>query len=238
VSVAIPASQTTERPTEIESRIPTTSAVKAKKALVTGHAWFSDDWQVKVVSGQLPSQGEKSVGDSAPASFDTDHICVAIEASGNAIVAEPQTQATAPIALTPADQPIVICELALSPHENSQAVSEVKSVKSRSADEQSFSDLEDLLQNRLPIDLCQTQLPLRVALFGKPAGPRRLRIDAAHAAMPAPHVNLSPDQRREQPVATTSAASTHTVATHMQSDIESSGSLDRALHFLQERTES
>ena len=63
-----------------------------------------------------------------------------------------------------------------------------KSVKALSADEQSFSDLEDLLQNRLPIDLCETQLPLRVALFGKPAGPRRLRIDAAHTAIPAPHM--------------------------------------------------
>ncbi|MEJ7592680.1 MAG: hypothetical protein WKF77_14110 [Planctomycetaceae bacterium] len=114
-----------------------------------------------------------------------------------------------------------------------ETVCEVAAVKSLKEDEQSRSDLEDLLQNRLPIDLCETQLPLRVALFGKPAGPRRLRIDAAHSAVPAPHMNLSSEKRREPPVATTSAA-----AAHMPTAADSSGSLDRALHFLQERKES
>lgn len=48
-------------------------------------------------------------------------------------------------------------------------------------------DLEDLIQNRLPIQLCQADLPLRVTLFGRPAGPRRLRIDNAHKELAAPH---------------------------------------------------
>ena len=100
-------------------------------------------------------------------------------------------------------------------------------------DNAGFSDLEDLLQNRLPIDLFETQLPLRVVLFGKPAGPRRLRIDAAHATVPAPHMNSAANTRREQPVAATTAAAPHT-----QTVVDSSGSLDRALHVLQERTES
>ena len=114
----------------------------------------------------------------------------------------------------------------------------IPSSKILSADEQGFSDLEDLLQNRLPIDLCKTQFPLRIALFGKPAGPRRLRIDAAHPAVPAPHINLSSDKRREQPAAPTTVAAGHTPDTHTQTAADSSGSLDRALHFLQERTES
>ncbi len=97
--------------------------------------------------------------------------------------------------------------------------------------ESSFSDLEDLLQNRLPIDLCETQLPLRVALFGKPLGPRRLRIDAAHTAVPSPHMNLAADKPREVPVAATVSRTSEAP----NSD-STAGSLDRALHFLQERT--
>ena len=237
-SFAMAVSQTAESLTKIESAIRTTSAVPATKALVAGHEWFSGDWNGKVVSDELPSQVETSAGDSAAASSGTNHNDVAIEASENAIVGESDTEAETRIVSTVADQPIVISELALSPDEHSPAVSEMKSMKSLSADEQSFSDLEDLLQNRLPIDLCETQLPLRVALFGKPAGPRRLRIDAAHGAIPAPHMNLSSDKRREQPVAAANAAAAHAAATHTQSDVEASGSLDRALHFLQERTES
>jgi hypothetical protein len=106
-----------------------------------------------------------------------------------------------------------------------------------------FEDLEDLLQNRLPIDLCTTQLPLRVALFGKPAGPQRLRIDAAHSAIPAPHMTTTAEKRREQPVAVTTAATSQmrdssAPASQKQQDAVAPGSLDRALHFLQERTES
>jgi|GEM_PF-1015246 len=101
----------------------------------------------------------------------------------------------------------------------------------QTATENSFSDLEDLLQNRLPIDLCETQLPLRVALFGKPLGPRRLRIDAAHTAVPDPHMNLTADRRRE--VSVVAAASQASEAPNAD---ETAGSLDRALHFLQERT--
>jgi len=100
-------------------------------------------------------------------------------------------------------------------------------------DDRSFSDLEDLLQNRLPIDLSEAQLPLRVVLFGKPAGPKRLRIDAAHSTVPAPHMNSGAHTRREQPVAATT-----TPAPHRQTVADSTDSLDRALHFLQERTES
>ncbi|MDA1231131.1 MAG: hypothetical protein O2856_10180, partial [Planctomycetota bacterium] len=94
-----------------------------------------------------------------------------------------------------------------------------------------LADLEDLLQNRLPIVLCEAQMPLRISLFGKPTGPRRLRIDAAHTTVPAPHRSLSAEKRRVPPVATVAAAALGPTDT-------TSGGLDRALHFLQERTES
>ena len=99
-------------------------------------------------------------------------------------------------------------------------------------DQSEMSDLEDLLQNRLPIDLCEAKLPLRIALFGTPTGPRRLRIDAAHKTVPPPHVNLTGDKRREQQTAVTASSVPNQAAE------VSSGGLDRALHFLQERTES
>jgi len=127
-------------------------------------------------------------------------------------------------------------QVAIESSENA-IVSAVESVKTLSCDAQSFSELEDLLQNRLQIELCETQLPLRVALFGKPAGPRCLRIDAAHATIPAPHMNRSPDKRREQTAAATNVAPEHSAVAHTLSGPDSSGSLDRALHLLQQRTD-
>ncbi|MEZ6126117.1 MAG: hypothetical protein R3C49_23560 [Planctomycetaceae bacterium] len=50
------------------------------------------------------------------------------------------------------------------------------------------SELEEMVRNRIPMDLCEARLPLRVALFGTPAGPRRLRIDAAHTEIAPPHM--------------------------------------------------
>lgn len=102
-----------------------------------------------------------------------------------------------------------------------------------SADIQSkeqFSDLEDLIQNRLPIDLCETRLPLRISLYGRPAGPRRLRIDAAHTLLAGPHSNIAADRVREN--ATAVGASATACGNPL------GGGLDRALHSLQERIDS
>lgn len=93
-----------------------------------------------------------------------------------------------------------------------------------------FSDLEDLIQNRLPIDLCETRLPLRISLYGRPAGPRRLRIDAAHTLLAGPHSNIAADRVREN--ATAVGASATACGNQL------GGGLDRALHSLQERIDS
>lgn len=68
--------------------------------------------------------------------------------------------------------------------------------------------LEDLIQNRLPMELSETQLPLKISLFGKPEGPRRLRIDAAHTTIAAPHMasTASRAKRREPAMAAGQAA--------------------------------
>jgi hypothetical protein len=106
-----------------------------------------------------------------------------------------------------------------------------------------LSDLEDLLQNRLPIDLCQVELPLRVSLFGRPAGPRRLRIDAAHSRVPAPHMNMSSERRRDEAVTVSAQRSAFEMPSQEEQAGEkksaaTSASLDRALHYLQDRTDT
>jgi len=95
-----------------------------------------------------------------------------------------------------------------------------------------FTDLEDLLLNRLPIDLCTTRLPLRVALYGRPAGPRRLRIDAAHDSLAAPHMIRSAERKRDK--ASLASASS---AGAEDNDSQVADGLNRALHHLQERTD-
>ena len=106
-----------------------------------------------------------------------------------------------------------------------------------------LSDLEDLLQNRLPIDLCQVELPLRVSLFGRPAGPRRLRIDAAHSRVPVPHMNMSSERRRDESVTVSAQRSAFEMPSQEEQAGEkksaaTSASLDRALHYLQDRTDT
>lgn len=122
---------------------------------------------------------------------------------------------------------------------------------------ESFSDLTDLIRNRLPVDLCDAKLPLRVSLFGHAAGPRRLRIDAAHTQLTPPHFRSGSGGSTARPTAVSAgttapssvpsqesdlpgAAGTGPVATRSQADVRQNresgaGSLDRALSFLQEQ---
>ena len=72
---------------------------------------------------------------------------------------------------------------------------------------EAFAELDELIENRLPVNMRQTDLPLRINLFGKPAGPRRLRIDAAHEAIPAPHTNMTRSRSKTQSMTDTEQAS-------------------------------
>ena len=115
----------------------------------------------------------------------------------------------------------------------------------------SWGDLDDLINNRLPLELQQAQLPLRISLFGKPAGPQRLRIDAAHTQIAPPHMSLGArNSRRTQPVAAASANVTvpqnvksrsDTVArTPKSSEVlpQDSNRFDRSLNFLEEQADA
>ncbi len=119
------------------------------------------------------------------------------------------------------------------------------------AQDNNWGDLDDLINNRLPLELQQTQLPLRISLFGKPAGPQRLRIAAAHTQIAPPHMSLGArNSRRIQPVAAASTkvpvsqnvkSGSDTVArTPKSSEVlpQDSNRFDRALNFLEEQADA
>lgn len=109
------------------------------------------------------------------------------------------------------------------------------------AENQASNDhLEALIQNRLPIELTQASLPLRISLFGKPSGPRRLRIDAAHSEIAPPHMvrksreRTRPGTQREKVAVPNPVRKPERAATID----EKLGHLDRALNFLEEQTDA
>ena len=112
----------------------------------------------------------------------------------------------------------------------------------RNLSEDCWSDLEDLIRNRLPIEIKQTDLPLRIALYGKPSGPRRLRIDSAHAQIAPPHMTTGArtPRHREPGTAETSNSGVdiHTVNSVKTPGSNDSGRFDRALNFLEELADS
>ena len=90
-------------------------------------------------------------------------------------------------------------------------------------------DLEELLQNRLPVELQHADLPMRVTLFGRPAGPRRLRIDLAHTQITPPKFVTGNLFRRE------SCPTAVEVLNLRDQDGREAASLDRALNSLREQ---
>lgn len=105
--------------------------------------------------------------------------------------------------------------------------------------EKIWEDLEDLIHNRLPVHLKQSDLPLNVTVFGKPEGPRRLRIDSAHSEISPPHMLKRKQPAQGRPV---TAASSVDQQAESESAAESTGSaasrFDRALNFLEEQSDA
>jgi hypothetical protein len=106
-----------------------------------------------------------------------------------------------------------------------------------------FSDLEELLQNRLPIDITQADLPLHIALFGNPAGPRRLRIDAAHPQVTTPHMMTSARKKQQsKPAVPPASDSDGDDAISQPADMAAANAdyerFDRALDLLEGQSDS
>lgn len=123
--------------------------------------------------------------------------------------------------------------------------------------------LDDLIHNRLPLELSETQLPLQIAIYGRPNGPRRLRIDAAHGQIAPPHMaTVERRAQRRDPVMATHKTQTHVsqksqqAQTSSRTDVPAStppyaatpssaamqpaedvSRFDRALNFLKEQSE-
>ncbi|MCH2200564.1 MAG: hypothetical protein MK102_01230 [Fuerstiella sp.] len=90
------------------------------------------------------------------------------------------------------------------------------------------NDLEDLIRNRIPIDIQQADLPLRVTLFGRPLGPRRLRIDAPHTRIDTPKFATVSRTEGTSPQKSSSTSS-------LDQERRDGMSLDRALNSLNEQ---
>ncbi len=118
--------------------------------------------------------------------------------------------------------------------------SETANQTAKTAATQQWDELEDLIQNRLPVELRQADLPLKVVLFGKPEGPKRLRVDAAHSQIAAPHMVSRQRMRGRQPANTTTASASRKPdqQSTSQKTETSINPLDKALNFLEEQSDS
>ena len=151
-----------------------------------------------------------------------------------------------------ADSDASLAETALADSGSAVPVAGIDQVVNQLAS--GFEELTDLIENRLPVDLCEARLPLRISLFGTPTGPRRLRIDAAHRQLAGPHMSMSTERRRKPPATITAShaisernasefdttqQSTAADSIDKNDDVHSKGvsaaSLDKALNYLNEQ---
>ena len=253
--------------------IAVVAAVPAKPLLASENlpsatetqAWFGGDWRSTQAEASVsPVPSEKAAAcESVIVAAGMDHRGqvdapsiylmekMVVESLSDSKAARPvqmaesiaAEQAAAPVA--PAAKPIPAIPKVVAVEPEMPSSVPIRPMASESAGNvaKGLSDLEDLLQNRLPIDLCQVELPLRVSLFGRPAGPRRLRIDAAHSRVPAPHMNMSSERRRDEAVTVSAQRSAFEMPSQEEQAGEkksaaTSASLDRALHYLQDRTDT
>jgi hypothetical protein len=170
--------------------------------------WFSNDWTQKSAKRSMIDS------DTAPGhSLPTTNVSQRTSTEEHAF--QPRTEIRSSGAV---DTPDI-----------QQSKSPINSSSPSAAPVESCPGLDDLIENRLPMDLQQARFPLQITLFGRAAGPRHLRIDAAQPVLPGPHASFHSGTTsgfRSRSVGTTSSAS------------ESQGRFDRALSSLEERSES
>ena len=102
-----------------------------------------------------------------------------------------------------------------------------------------WQELDDLIHNRLPVEVQPATLPMRTTLFGRPSGPVHLRVDAAHEEIAPPHM-LSRGRRSSERrnVETASASVGSPPEQKAMSEELDLSRLDKALNFLEERSDS
>ena len=269
---AVPTPSVPEKKITATATIAVVTEVPAKPLLTSENlpsatetqAWFGGDWRSTQAGASVSSMASEQAAtcDSVIVAVGIDHRRqvdspsiylmekMVVESLSDSKSAPPVKiaesiaveQMTTPVA--PAAKPIAVIPKAVAVEPEMLSSVPIRPLVSESVvnGAKDFSDLEDLLQNRLPIDLCQVELPLRISLFGRPAGPRRLRIDAAHSRVPAPHMNMSSERRRDESVTVSAQRSAFEMPSQEEQAGETksaatSASLDRALHYLQDRTD-
>jgi hypothetical protein len=170
--------------------------------------WYSNDWRQKSVT-LTPIDADRSPEHPLP----TPNV--------------PQPPSSGETAVQPrAEIPSIV---AVHSPSIQQSQSPITLSSPTSAPVESCPGLDDLIENRLPMDLQQARFPLQINLFGRAAGPRHLRIDAAQPVLTGPHASFQSG---------TKSGSKSRSVTATSSATESQGRLDRALSSLEERSES
>lgn len=196
-------------------------------SIVKPTEWFGKDWRMATEPVAAASQSTMKAGTSEPGPVEATS-----EKKPIADTTTPRTMRSSKLDESEAERlEEVVRSIANEGRKAAQSAAKADTTVSASTE---FSDLEDLLQDRLPIDLCEAQLPLRINLFGRPAGPRRLRIDAAHPTLTGPHTHLNADRRQDDRIP---AAASKTESRRIDGLVPEEG-LDRALNSLQDRTNS
>ena len=102
-----------------------------------------------------------------------------------------------------------------------------------------WQELDDLIHNRLTVEVQPASLPMRTTLFGRPAGPVSLRVDAAHEGIASPHMltrgKRSSKGRRVETVHARVDQPSQQKAVCEELDLSR---LDKALNFLEEQSDS
>lgn len=237
-------------PSKTADSLKGSAAAATEEGPVAGHEWFGGDWR----GGSTVSADAKIDAVASAAHVAIDKWSSLCGTSDKNLTSEPK--------LTP--------EMSVVPESNLSAETTLKTRTEMEAEHQistpglaaqpellvselsekvgvtGFADLTALIENRLPVDLMQARLPLRISLFGRAAGPRRLRVDAAHSTLAGPHTASGAEKRST--AAYTGAAAQLNVRTsgkrksadnHIVPESfvteRNTESLDRALTFLQEQ---
>ncbi len=206
--------------------VTTHQVASASAGLVSAHEWFGDDWRNNTVATSVRPLNS-AVATAAPIQTPVDAPSVTRTVAENS----PKPVTSLPSLEIQPDVKMPAAGQGRADILQSQAGAMTEGTAT-SENSEAFTELDDLLQNRLPVDLCTARLPMRISLFGRAAGPRRLRIDAAHTKLSGPHINLAAERKREEPAM--APAIDIPAERHSMGEI---GSLDRALHNLQDRND-
>ncbi|MEZ6039029.1 MAG: hypothetical protein R3C20_00890 [Planctomycetaceae bacterium] len=186
----------------LASTIEVESCVTSADPMVKPEEWFSGDWIPNVVSARNRNQSQSGAVVQSEA-----HVAIDTWAEQNGTMAAdktefPQVDSNESGENQNSIDPVSVEEhLVTMKHDESETSETVLGGFAAENPEMisGFEALTDLIENRLPIDLCDAALPLRVNLFGTPAGPRRLRIDSAHTSLSGPHFSINSDIQQQSP---------------------------------------